>query len=298
MIENLQQNKIEEGNIINPDIIKKLEDYATDRIEKVYSSMDFHNIAHTENVSRRFYTIINFLKENGVSVSERDIQLGKIGTRFHDVFKTIKSVSGSDESMSAKMTLEQMEEENKKTPNTFTPDDEQKINNQIMITIPGFDGKTVVYPSINEKSTPIEIALILADLGGAGMDGALQFKKEGDAVFREENLDIKEYINSGMKKVIKNNEELQKDSENIDSYKTRMFNWSKNQITFAEGRKEAFEKEISGFPKEVQEKLKKDVFNKFEESISYIMAIVKNRENMTFQQLAIDMGYDYSFNKR
>lgn len=279
-------------------------------------TLAFHNINHTMSVIDRFEKIINFLKKEKINVgSERDQQIGKLGASFHDTVQDFienkeiepdivggnpnpyvgyekimrKRMISANERASADCAITYMREVNKMKPNTFTKRDEEIIRKQIDVTIPGFDPKagTVIQPKLdqNSQSSVIDKALALADLGTAGMENPDIFIAEGDNLFREENLDILDAIYA-----IENG--IQICNENKAYYKHRMLGWSKSQPVFATGRKNLFDKEVGCFPQVVQKKLKEEIFNKFDSSIEAIKEIARKRENMTFEEIARDMGYE------
>lgn len=72
----------------------------------------------------------------------------------------------------------------------FDEDDVQISKDSIYGTIPGFNPEkgAITQPNISENSTEIAIALAMADLGAAGMEGAKKLLPEGDANFREEHM--------------------------------------------------------------------------------------------------------------
>ncbi len=278
-------------------------------------TLAFHNIEHTKSVIRRFEKIIEILKREEINVgSERVIQIGKLGAAFHDTIQDFtesketepKTVNGNpnpytgyqkivrkrttitNEKASADQAIAYMHKVNQSKPATFNLNDERVIRAQIDMTVPSFYSKagTVIQPNLdrNSQSSVIERALALADLGTAGVENPEVFIAEGDAIFREENLDISDAINT-----------LKLGTSISDKYKTyykhRMLEWSKFQPVFATGRKNLLDKEIKYFTQTVQDILKKEIFNRFDDSIEATKAVALKRENMTFEEIAKDMGY-------
>jgi hypothetical protein len=189
------------------------------------------------------------MREAGVVVDERDEQIGELGAAFHDTIRIqeeedvaekseefkgkIKRVylpmQGTNESASGALAELYMQKINGERPGTFTEDDMQKIKKLILVTEASYDGvtRTVVQPNLIEQSSVVERALALADLGAAGMAGPDEFLAEGDALFREENLDIMNEIN-----LFRSGEAV--DEEQQAYFLSRMQKWSSEQVTFAE----------------------------------------------------------------
>jgi len=149
-----------------------------------------------------------------------------------------KRFTVDNEKASADVAIEFMNQINQEVgTQVFSKDDKNTIREAIDATIPGFDPEkgTVVQPNMNEQSSLVARAVGLADLGTAGMDGPKAFLPEGDALFREENLDILE--------ALKNPKNISGDQK--EYYRKRMLGWSKFQPKFANGRKDLLEKELS-----------------------------------------------------
>jgi len=178
--------------------------------ESARENLAFHNSVHTERIIERTGLIIDAIKEaNPELVSEKTKVLGTISAAFHDTVQgweeknakdgdfaktTIGRFVGQNEKASADLGAEFMDKSNKESNmEIFSEDDKKILREAIEATVPGFDPKKgVIQPNLNENSSIVARALALADLGGAGMAGPEIFLEEGDVLFKEENLDIRE----------------------------------------------------------------------------------------------------------
>jgi hypothetical protein len=139
---------------------------------------------------------------------------------------------------------------------------------------------TVVQEKLTPETSPIARAVALADIAGAGMDSAWLFLKEGDDLFREENLDIREALRRGYP--------LTKELKEYFSF--RMIGWGNAQIKWVEGRKERLEEELEGLPEKIKEEIR-PLFSHFESNSSAAEEMVGRRKRMSFSQLVRDMKY-------
>ncbi len=258
-------------------------------------NLDFHNIQHTEDVIRRTESVLRAIQRVTVHVvSEKDIALGRLAAAFHDVVQEWKEQEvqgktlrqrfiGKNEEASASEAIAFLDQEmGGSESQNFSEEDFEIVAEAIRGTVPGFsmEKKTVIQPNITEQSSLVARALALADIGTAGMDGAENFLREGDALFREENLDIM--------RSLRNQEELS--NEVKEGYRNRMIAWSKFQPIFAKGRQELLDEELRGLPLGADVAIKK-LFNTFDESISASARRGEEREKMSFDELALDMGF-------
>jgi len=288
----------------------------SDRFEKAKNPQDnleFHNTDHTEgDVVPRTERILQLLKENGVQVSERDVLIGKLAAAWHDVIqkwepvatekngitKTIrKRALGDNERASAEEVIayaKEMSEEAQRE--IFSEEDLQKIRAAIDATIPGFSvanpeapaeeqAKTVNQPNLKEDSPLVARAVALADLGSAGMGGPESFRRDGDTLFREENLDI-------MQKLARIHELPNEERESI---RARILGWSKFQAEFARGREMLLQKELAPIEPEGAREAVKKLFNQFEASITTARETAARRETLSFEDLVKDIGYSIEY---
>jgi hypothetical protein len=136
-------------------------------------------------------------------MTDRQLLLTVIAAAFHDSVQrwmavegeggvvTRKRLTGRDEVASAAEAVEAMAGLNVR----FSPDECGIVASAIIGTIPGWDGEfsTVCQPFLIEH--PVIRAVALADLGSAGMD-PIMYRRDGPALFAEENLDLMEAIMS------------------------------------------------------------------------------------------------------
>ena len=263
--------------------------------------LDFHTSFHTEDIIRRTKTILETIKEVCPELVDKTaVEDGEIAAAFHDIvqeweaetilsgngngldFKIIrKRESGKNELASVRIALNFLDRLEEETGGKlFSAKSREHITEAILATVPSFEDGTVVQKNITEQSSPVARALALADIGAAGMDGPEAFNTAGDALFREDNIDIT--------KAVAERELL---SERTKTYfASRMKNWTLDQIAFAEGRKKLFEIEIAPLPKPAQDAVRA-VFSKFEKTIESAKAYAEKRAPMSFKELIIDFGY-------
>lgn len=265
--------------------------------EKNY--LPFHDRAHTESVMSRTERILDAIQKVGPDlVSDKDVQNGILAAAFHDTVNSSeenivrdgdrtkimrKRFTGNNEQKSADEAVEFMgQAATESKAYIFSKNDVAIVREAIAATVPDFnpEKKTVVQPNLKEESSIVARALALADLGTAGMDGPKKFLKEGDDLFREENLDIA--------KALLKPEQI--DEAQKDYFRQRMLGWTKFQPAFARGRKELLDDELRGFPEKAKDAIKK-LFDKFDLSIQAAGERAKRREEMSCEEIARDMGY-------
>lgn len=275
--------------------------------------LPFHNRRHTLDVIRRTRALLEAMRGGG-AITERDVKIGMLAGSFHDTVqrweesrvkwqengKEVENhekvmrrrFAGENEEASAAEAIAFMDRaiEESGDPGLFSEDDKRVVAEAIGVTVPGFNPEkgTVVQPNLKEKSSPIALAVALADLGTAGMDGPEKFAREGDALFREENLDILEVPQKPLNEIPEDQKEY---------YRKRMLGWSKFQAVFATGRRALLEEELRGIPEGVRDNVKK-LFSRFDETIESAKKIGERRDNMTFEELLRDMGYAISLPER
>ena len=152
--------------------------------------------------------------------------------------------AGKNEEESFALAAKFMDETNEKEGEIiFTDEDKKETREAIFATIPGWDREhsTVSQDLLGPESSLVARALALADLGAAGMDGPAQYIFEGNALFREENLDILNVMSDPEKRAALTEEQK-------ESFRKRMLGWSNFQPKFADRRKARFEMEIAGLP--------------------------------------------------
>lgn len=277
----------------------KIVETSFEKAEFERDNMDFHQSAHTRNVAERARLILSTIHlANPESVSGRDVLLGELAGAFHDTVQLYKEDAVPDgvftklirkrftsfnERASGDLAIAFAAKINEKNDRKiFSTADENKLLEAVDATVPGYDREkeTVIQPNLKASSSLVARAVALADLGSAGMAGAENFLKDGNALFREENLDIAD--------ALKNPGDINDDKKKY--FRKRMLDWSKSQIKFAEGRKSLLDTELVGIPNEAREKVK-TLFNKFDDSIEGARKCAEKREGMSLEELVKDMGY-------
>jgi hypothetical protein len=227
-------------------------------------------------------------------VSEKDVALGVLAAAFHDVVQEWQEnqidgkvmrqrfVVANEQASAHEAELFLSTLKNVVGERVFSDEDIATVVDAIGGTIPDFsvEHKTVIQPNITEKSLLLARVLALADLGAAGMDGASAFLQEGNSLFREENLDMVRSLEYP---------ESVTDEEKA-RYQKRMIAWSNFQPAFAAGRKKLLDQELRGMPETAQASVKK-LFGKFDEAILAATERAQARAKMSFEELAIDMGF-------
>lgn len=297
--------RYEEKEVLFQQSIERGVEYALflvrDRFEDTKNEknkLPFHNSAHTKDVKERAVRIASAMhRADPTFFSERYIGIATIAAVFHDTMQNWvenpvsengyekimrKRLSGDNERASAEEAVQYMNEANEERGEIFTGEDKRAVYEAIMATVPGFDPekRTVIQPSLTAESGIVARIVALADLGTAGMDGPEKFLPEGNALFREENLDILDALKS-MEKI---------DTSAKERYKKRMFRWTAFQAEFAAGRKALLEKELAGIPEAIKEAVR-ELFSAFDASIKASDVQTKRREKMPFEKLIADMGY-------
>jgi hypothetical protein len=294
------RSKIEEG--VNAALQMVAERFERSPDEK--NNLEFHNTRHTGDVIRRFDAIVDAIRSADPSlIDERTQMVGRFAAAHHDTVQNWepsevpskipgeeglvavmrKRKIGENEAESTAEALAIMDKTNEEAgAEIFTNEDRAMIAGGHEATIPGFNPEkgTVFQPKLSEQSSIAERAIALADLGTAGIDGKERYLPEGDALFREENLDIAD--------AVKNPQSLSPEQKAF--FKRRMLGWTQFQEKFAAGRKAMLEEELRPLPPSVREKVE-TLFTKFDESIDAARAQAERRAHLSFEELAQDMGY-------
>lgn len=276
--------------------VRSAEDIIRKRFEQAATpegNLAYHNTQHTEGVIRRTKEILEAVaRVDQAAATERLEKLGKLAAAWHDTVqdysvesvedgaftkKILKRFVTKNEHKSAEEAIEHM----RAMGDVFSDEDEELVRSAIEVTIPAFSPeKGVVQPNLTSESALVARAVALADLGAAGMDGPEHFLHEGDAIFREDTIDISE--------ALQHSENLSDDQKAF--FRSRMIGWSEGQEKFAITRKANLDAELEGLSEEEQAAVKK-LFNTFDESIEGARAQTERRKEMSFEDLARDFGY-------
>ena len=257
--------------------------------------LEYHNAHHTQQVIERARRIAGAIRSaDPAAISRRDFGLSTIAASFHDTVQKYRIVTeqesayekrvrvrsaGSNEEGSAQNAKEYMAQHRE----AFREGDVKIVREAILATFTEFDEerKTVVRRNLTEHSGIVARVLALADLGAAGMETGHTFLLESDALFREDNIDIRE--------AMEHVDTIELDRKAF--FRQRMLAWSDRQVAFVESRKEALESELEGLS-ELAKAAVRLLFTEFKSNIDGARAKTVERTSMTFEDLARDMGYE------
>jgi len=292
-VENSAENLEEAINEIKERIDKKLKEdfegsYEQDENFKIEERRYFHDRAHTEDVEDIYQKVSDIFVESG-DMDNKVQQIGLLKASAHDV---VQNYSLSDEGIRKRhiVTNEQLSADYVKEEmgkyNVFTEEEIESMDG-INITVPGFKDNKLYQPNLVEETSLDDRILAWADLGMIGCDSK-KFIAEGHRLFWEDNSDI-------TREIIESDDIESIDNEKKGDYIKRIRNFLFFQVGFVDNRKnhmdeqyELLSEAISG---EVLEKLKNDVFSKFDESKDLAEEQYKMAEKADFEKLCEIMEY-------
>lgn len=247
---------------------------------RVPDHMHYHNSEHTIAVIDRARAI-----GQALGMSDRHLLLTVIAAAFHDSVQrwmavegeggvvTRKRLTGRDEVASAAEAVEAMAALEVR----FTPDESGVVASAIIGTIPGWDAEaaTVCQPFLIEH--PVIRAVALADLGSAGMDPVM-YRRDGPALFAEENLDLMEAIMSAQRA-------SDIPATNQQFYRARYLAWLNVQPGFARGRESRLDNgELDGLEPQAHSRVRA-LFCHFDETVAEAEAAVAAAQTLEFVPL-------------
>lgn len=278
--------------------LAKIKVFAED-IQPERNQLHFHRTKHTKDEYRRTELILSAVRKIEPDlVTKHLIQIGLLAAGRHDDVqewveekipegKHIKlfrrRLFGHNERASIGEAVAFMNMVNKEAGvEIFSWNDKVLVTEAINVTIPSFDPKmhTVVQPNLSEKTSIVARAVALADLGAAGLDGHKSFLYDGDAIFREENMDVFDASRS----------RVAVSRQDKEYFRDRMIKWSGSQPKFAEGRRNMLRLELEGLSPRVKACIW-SLFNKFSESIRMSKIVAAKRSKMTFENLLYEFGF-------
>lgn len=249
--------------------------------------LPFHGDDHTTGVINRGERLARAMRLTNI-----ELQYVRIACTFHDTVQEWdhnpttdgkvmrKRRAGANEAASARELIWWLRN------NAYEIDviTEELLTTAILATVPGWDAanSTVFQPNLKPDSHPVVRCVALADLGTAGMEGR-NFAREGDPLFREENLDIAAAIRKATSRT-----NIPTDVQ--DTYKARMLGWSRSQAGFARGRKARLEIELGNLDEELKRRVRAH-FEFFEAAIRTADDLVTDRQDKPFWSIAEAMGY-------
>jgi hypothetical protein len=251
------------------------------------NDMPFHNVEHTEGVIRRTQALLR-----AMNADPEEYDAGVLGAAFHDVVQRWEENNTADGKCLRKRFVVQNETDSAaegvawmKATGGFSDAQCDLMTRAILGTVPSWDpeNKTVSQPRVPADATPAVRAVAMSDLGIPGMDGGGDFVRTGDALFREENLDVNRALRacqsrSGIA------------PEALEAYKARIMGWCRGQISYARGRRArlAIELgELSGAARAAVEAL----FGRFDDSIAAAEEAVRQRDAMAPWEVLRATGY-------
>jgi len=252
------------------------------------NNLAYHNAGHTDWVIDH----TTFLMK-AMGADERQLLIGRYAAACHDLVQRWEQnqtadgkvlrrrFAGNNEAASADEGIAWMAENSR---GVFTQADEVALRTALMATVPGWDpvNFTVLQPNLKPESDCITRSLALADLGAGGLD-SVTYAKQGDQLFREENLDISRILAT-----VDSYDEIPEEQSAV--FRNRLLGWSRTQPGFVSGRKNRLEIELGDLPDDAKRVLH-EMFDDFDESVVKTKAIVERREAMTFAEMAADTGY-------
>jgi hypothetical protein len=242
--------------------------------------MHYHNSAHTAGVIERARAI-----GEAMGMAERQLLLAVVAAAYHDVVQRWfpvhgeggvvmrKRLTGRDEIASAHEAVEAMGGLGVR----FTAEEIGIVASAIVGTIPGWDCEeaTVSQPFLVEH--PVIRTLALADLGAAGMDPDM-YRRDGPALFAEENLDV-------MEAVAKARVASDIPAASQRFYRARYIAWLKVQPGFARGREARLHnEELAGLDEQVRERVI-GLFSRFDDSVACSEEAITLAETLDFVAL-------------
>jgi len=205
--------------------------------------LPFHNRGHTSGVIRRTRKILEKIRAVAPElITEHEVDLALFSAAYHDVVRRHeierrqekdfvvvkrKTFNRINEEESADDAIQYMEDANKEAGRIiFSPHDKELVKKTIAGTITGFDDeRKFIQPDISPSSPMIERILALADVGASCIEEPQVYLREGDAMFREGNVDIDDALA---------HPEKISDEQLKEFYRQRLLSWFKIQADFAE----------------------------------------------------------------
>lgn len=245
----------------------------------------YHSIEHTVGVRRRARII-----GEAFELSPRELLLVDIAAAFHDVVQhwtftnteltgpvMRKRSAGRNEVASAQCAVEAMHVA--PTPVIYSAEEVGLVASAIMATIPEWCDKyqSVRQPFLNRGSHAIVRAVAYADLGEAAMEPEA-FAKSGLAIFAEDNLDVMRYLAT-----VRSANDLHE--QRRTNMRERLLDWLATQPQFALGRQTIMNEEDLRGLGDVRWLLKRQVLNRFDDSVALAKEMVRTATTLEFVPL-------------
>jgi len=255
------------------------------------SNLPYHGGLHALRAERRTASILDTARfANPTLLTTKDVALGRINALFHDTVQVWeekdgrrKRSTGYNERESAEIAVGFLSRVNLRYHRElFTPDDKKLTRDTINATKPGFKDGTVIQPLLTPSSHIITKGVDMSDVNGCLIDGPAVFIPEGDALFREDNIDI---LVALREKGVSN-----LTAEQIKEFRDRMFEYLTCQMRFVEGREAWLESDLDGIPKPAKSAVR-GLFTKGDASKTALREAIAVRKNLQFGHLVREFGY-------
>lgn len=248
-------------------------------------NLPYHNWLHSLKVRRRGATIIDVLKfKDSQSVSLEDKVLTELAAIYHDTVQNWTEENGrrvmhtgENERESAKLALAFMD-----STLLFSKDQKAAVKDAILTTQPGWQDGTVIQPLLTPSCGIVTWAVAMADTRGCLIDGPLSFVPEGDALFREINMDIMAtLVEKGPNRI---------SGRDQRKYRDRMFAWMDGQIKFVEGAQRRLDRDLTCVRESARNEVGK-LFDQGDNSKDFLRKEISARKDLSFDQLINAFGY-------
>lgn len=251
-------------------------------------NLPYHNTLHPPRVERRGVAVLLTIRSVMPSlVTPKDFVRVRIGAKFHDTVQhweekdgKRRRFTGRNEEESALLALDFMDRMNHEYGEIFVPEDKEIVKDEILTTTPGWANGTVIQPRITSSSHIDTISVATGDVNGGLYEPKL-FLGEGDALFREENLDILRAFMGGVENI---------PADQAEIFRKRMIAWLEGQIKFVEGREALLNSDLSGIPEPAFSRVKA-LFDKGDESKRELGKLIEIRQKLPFPDLLNSFGY-------
>ncbi len=251
----------------------------------------YHCLDHTEGVDRRAVKIMKICNhvEHG-TFSARKSALVRLAVYFHDIYiasyivadpntphlrLSRKRFVGGNEQVSVALLHRCMHEQNSiHACKIFLQKDFDFVAATIVLTVPIFEGGTVIQPITGDMPLAIRI-LPLADLGECSMEPT-RFARSDDLLLCEEQPLIQASLMSDV-------------SRNIGAIREDILAWSASQERFVVGRRERTKLDLDGVAPSIVEALSRECFTGFDESLAHAIRRFTRRKTMTYAAIVKEM---------
>lgn len=244
-------------------------------------NLSYHNTIHTRSIIGRTVAILTLIHRAAPGVvSERDILLGAHAAALHDYFNESEIISsgiltvrkragGANEMNSTDAALGLM-----KSPDFFESD-RRIMREAIPGTIVAFDpNKGLIQPNVSADSSLVTVALALADVGSAGMEGPDALTADSYRLFVEDNVTLSRFLNGYASLTLEQKDEL----------KRKFVSFMAFQKTFVLGRMEEFHERLSYIPDSARIPIHQLFFH-FEDSLHHAELLGEQAKSMSFEDL-------------